>query len=180
MEKEKPAVLGKTSYYYKIAVPILMAALVGLLVLLGFAFFWGNQILGAAFFGICGLPGAILLIYLLLPLNAVLYDEKRQMLILRGGRKFIFSAMMRQELPILDIPDIKSIEGEPPGGKYMILGWLLLDTQGHMEGLHITTRKERIRLFTVSNPAAVAKRLQECFKKAKYEQHFKTPTEAVE
>ena len=177
MEKEKPIVLGKTSYYYKIAVPIFMAAVIGLLVGLGFAFLEGIPLLGVAFFNICVLPGAILVIYAVLPLNAVLYDDKREVLILRGGRKFIFSAFARQEIPMSDIKDKKSVEGMSPSLKYVILGWLLLDTKGRLEGLHITTARGKIRLFTVGAPEAVAKELSERIAKFKYKQHFQTPTE---
>ena len=173
MDKEKPVVLGKTSYYYKIAVPVLMAAVLGLFIWLAFAI--NNPFVSLAFFSLCFFPGALLVIYLLLPLKAVLLDEKRGVVTLRGGRKFVFSALKRQEISLLDI---KSVEGVAPSFTYVLLGWLLLDTQSHVEGFFIQTASgERIRLFTVGASEAVAKRLQEKVRQAKYNQFYKAPGE---
>ncbi|MCL2796585.1 MAG: hypothetical protein FWD58_00810 [Firmicutes bacterium] len=184
MEKEKPVVLGKTSYYYKIAVPILMAAVIGVLVLIGVAFIEAIPILAITMFCICALPGLILLLYVLLPLGAVLYDEKRDVLILRGGRKFIFSAFKRQEIPMGDIkkePKEKTVAwGESPNAKYVFLGWLFLDTQGHLEGLHITTVHGEIRLFTVGKSESAAKNIQARYEKFRYKLNFQTPTGTAE
>ena len=138
-------VLGKTSYANKYVIPILFLVFAGLMTAVGITsgiwFFW----IIAAILALLSVP------FWLLPMDSVVYDSERQLLLVRGGGFFIFSVFKVTEIPIAQVTSVEDVPMAFFGGF----------VRNADAGLHIYYANKCIRVNTLQAPHKVEAKLNE-------------------
>ena len=156
MEEKREIFLGETKDYrmYKTVAPAscLIFAVVSVLL------FWND---GAPFiyfgFAMSAMMLALFVLCVLLPKNAVAYDEEAKVLIVRSG-KTLLGSLRKQVIPLQQIEGVSGKPYDNVTGFFFGLAGAI--AANHKKGLVICFDKKTLNIKTVAQPQVVAERIK--------------------
>jgi len=155
-------ILGKTVYMTKISMPIITGLAAAVIFLL--TFLENDPIITVMFYLFVVMLAGLFILSILMPKNAVLYDEERKTLVLRCVSRSMFSFASKEEIPLDQITGVEGIRQII--SPLVFFGWIHL--QNFQAGLFIKIGNRTVKMRFVQEADIVAKRINALLVQHKY------------